>query len=205
MNPPKLAYLAGQMRGLHRYGFPIFHHAAHVLRGKGWEIISPAEMDEDLGFNPDLSLEDNNFNLQEAMHRDISALLRCDSIVLLPNWRNSEGAKLELAIAQALGLSVFSYSEGKLTSLDGETICEEADRLVEGARQDAYGPPEQDLGRTGRLWAGILGLPEITAVQVALCMAAVKISRLCQTPDHRDSVVDIAGYARCIELIQEAS
>ena len=32
---------------------------------------------------------------------------------------------------------------------------------------------------------------------------AVKIQRLVQTPDHRDSIVDIAGYARCYEKVLE--
>lgn len=205
MTSPKRAYLAGPMRGYHRYNFPLFHHVTHVLRGKGWEIVSPAELDEDLGFNPDLSLKDNGFDLHEAMRRDIEALLTCDSIILLPDWRNSPGACLELEVARAVGLSAFAYSDGSLTDLDGENICQEADRIVQGARQKAYGHPAQDFSRTGALWATILGLAEVTPVQVALCMAALKISRLCETPDHRDSLVDLAGYARTIELIQEVT
>lgn len=205
MNSPKRAYLAGPMRGYHRYNFPLFHDAAHRLRGKGWDIVSPAELDEDLGFNCDLSLEENNFDLREAMHRDISALLGCDSIILLPSWRNSEGARLELAIAQALGMSVFSYDKGSLTDLNGETICGEADRLVAGARQEAYGHPSEDLARTGTMWSALLGLPQpIPAWKVGLCMIALKMSRECNTPK-RDNLVDIAGYARTIELVYEAT
>jgi hypothetical protein len=43
----------------------------------------------------------------------------------------------------------------------------------------------------------------VSAEQVALCMMLVKISRLCQTPDHLDSVVDIAGYSRTYEMVIE--
>jgi hypothetical protein len=41
----------------------------------------------------------------------------------------------------------------------------------------------------------ILGKHNITPEQVALCMVAVKLSRLVETPGHYDSYVDICGYA----------
>ena len=31
-------------------------------------------------------------------------------------------------------------------------------------------------------------------------MIAVKLSRLCHTPNHRDSIVDIAGYSNCYAM-----
>jgi hypothetical protein len=34
-------------------------------------------------------------------------------------------------------------------------------------------------------------------------MVLVKVARLVITPDHRDSIVDLAGYARCYEKILE--
>tara|TARA_E500000305_G_scaffold103078_1_gene98306 strand:+ start:625 stop:780 length:156 start_codon:yes stop_codon:yes gene_type:complete len=44
---------------------------------------------------------------------------------------------------------------------------------------------------------------EVKAHEAALCMAAVKIARLIETPDHRDSWVDGCGYfaigMECVE------
>jgi hypothetical protein len=80
-------------------------------------------------------------------------------------------------------------------------ILEEANGLVNGARQNDYGHPIHDFTRTGQMWSAILGVP-VTAEQVALCMIAVKISRLCNAPK-RDSIVDIAGYAATLEMVLE--
>ena len=78
-----------------------------------------------------------------------------------------------------------------------ETILQEAQRLVHGDRGDSYGHPIDDFTRTGRLWAAILGIPEVTPVQVGLCMAAMKISRQCNKAK-RDNMTDLAGDRKSV-------
>lgn len=76
------------------------------------------------------------------------------------------------------------------------TVDDVADRallIVKGARMDAYGHPLDNLERIGRLWAALLGVEQITAEQVALCMVAVKLSRETHRPN-LDNVVDGIGY-----------
>lgn len=86
--------------------------------------------------------------------------------------------------------------------MSDESILQEAQRLVHGPRQGAYGHPLDDLTRTGRLWGAILGLGDISPELVALCMAAVKISR--EVNKHgRDNLVDLAGYAAAAEMIYD--
>lgn len=41
------------------------------------------------------------------MVRDIAQLVRCDAIMMLPNWKQSRGARIERRIAKILGLWVF--------------------------------------------------------------------------------------------------
>ena len=65
---------------------------------------------------------------------------------------------------------------------------------MNGQRADDYGPPAENFGRIGNLWAEILGVP-VRHEQVALCMAQVKIARLITSPTHEDSWIDLAGYA----------
>ena len=87
------------------------------------------------------------------------------------------------------------------TTTPEETITEEAQRLVGGDRQADYGHPIEDFTRTGRMWAAILGLPEVSAEQVALCMVGVKISREVNRPK-RDNRVDGVGYLLCLDRIR---
>ena len=82
-----------------------------------------------------------------------------------------------------------------------QTILEEANHLIYGPRQESYGHPAEDMGRTGRMWGAILGIDDVSAEKVALCMVAVKMSREVNRPK-RDNRVDMAGYAGCVDRIQ---
>jgi hypothetical protein len=79
----------------------------------------------------------------------------------------------------------------------------DTDELV-AERGRAYGHPRPNHERIAALWAPILGV-EVTPEQVALCMVQVKVSRLVQTPDHADSIDDIAGYALVLKQIVDAA
>lgn len=73
-------------------------------------------------------------------------------------------------------------------------LLRDAEQLVNGPRNDTYGPPSEDFARTARLWSGYLGV-EVTAADVACLMILLKVSRLRATPNHQDSWTDAAGYA----------
>ena len=89
------------------------------------------------------------------------------------------------------------------------TILDEAGGLVDGPRQEVYGHPADDFSAvTAAAWAlGVLPagvhVDKEAPLHHALYMILVKIQRLVQTPDHHDSIVDIAGYARTYEKILE--
>lgn len=78
------------------------------------------------------------------------------------------------------------------------TILEEAASIVDGERRKIYGPPAQEFPRIAAMWSAVLGV-SVTAEQVCMCMIATKLMRLSTTPSHRDSLVDICGYARILE------
>lgn len=73
-------------------------------------------------------------------------------------------------------------------------VLDTAAELIDGQRADDYGDASESFARLSRIWSGILG-QEVTAAQVALCLAGLKLSRLAATPTHADSWVDLAGYA----------
>jgi Domain of unknown function (DUF6378) len=83
------------------------------------------------------------------------------------------------------------------------TIEQEAGWLVrDGDRAKTYGHPRGDFDRVGKMWSAILGIP-VTAEQVALMMIAFKLARATQTPQHRDTQVDIIGYTICLDRLNE--
>jgi len=102
------------MRSYPEFNFPAFHEAAlHIRLVVGWDVISPAEMDVELGFDPNTS----EFGLSEwysAMRRDITVLLepRVDRIVFLPGWEQSRGANVERTVGEALGLEMWYFIPG---------------------------------------------------------------------------------------------
>lgn len=85
---------------------------------------------------------------------------------------------------------------------ENATILQEAAQLTAGARNESYGHPLDDYTRTAGMWSAFLGV-EVTAEQAQLMMCMVKISRLRNSPRHRDSLVDLAGYARTYEMTLE--
>lgn len=86
-------------------------------------------------------------------------------------------------------------------------ILAEADRTIHGPREKEYGNKRQNFTQIAMIWQGLLApklLPNsrITPEDVGLLMIAVKMARLAKSPDHRDSILDIAGYAGCIDELQ---
>jgi hypothetical protein len=81
-----------------------------------------------------------------------------------------------------------------------DSILTEAENIIHGKRQESYGDPERNYERIARFWSVYLE-KEITAVDVCQMMILLKQARLISTPTHRDSIVDIAGYAALIEII----
>lgn len=110
---PKTIYIAGPMRGVPEYNFPAFDAARDKLKAVGYDVISPADLDRECGFNP-LSEREENWPT-DAVHacvkRDIDAILACDFIVLLPNWENSIGVAAEVAVARWLRKPVYPIGD----------------------------------------------------------------------------------------------
>lgn len=71
-------------------------------------------------------------------------------------------------------------------------ILDTAVTLINGDRERDYGTPAENFGRIAAGWSVILD-QDVSAEQVALCMAWLKIARLVNGP-HEDSYVDAAAY-----------
>ena len=104
----QVAYIAGPMRGYPRFNFEAFDDAEDELRMMGFIPISPAAMDREVGFDPDSSVPDKAF-LDEAMRRDVDAILDSDCIVMLRGWESSVGATAEYHLAKWRHIPIYSW------------------------------------------------------------------------------------------------
>lgn len=111
---PQTIYLSGPMTGIDDFNRPAFDEAAATLRELGFTVIVPGEnesYDEIEKARREVSRQKREFYLS----RDIEFILeKADIVVVLPGWETSEGAKLEVAVAQAVGVPVFRYKTGTI-------------------------------------------------------------------------------------------
>ena len=84
--------------------------------------------------------------------------------------------------------------------MTGEELLIHAAAVVRDRRR-VYGDPTELFDRVALRWSQVLGV-RITAAQVGLCLADLKLARLTMDPGHLDSLVDVAGYAACVREVQ---
>lgn len=90
-------YVAGPMTGIEDFNFPAFNKMAADLRARGYVVENPAEH----GVVADAEWAD-------YMAYDLTRLGLCGVVALLPGWESSQGAQLEVQIAERLGMTVVS-------------------------------------------------------------------------------------------------
>lgn len=88
-------YVAGPMTGLPEYNFPLFNATAARLRSEGWHVENPAEHGHVEGAT-----------WADYLRYDLSRVVTCGAMYLLPGWSKSKGAGLEVHVAGVLGLQV---------------------------------------------------------------------------------------------------
>lgn len=213
-------YILGPMTGHPEFNAPAFREAASELRRMGHDVLSPVELDEAEGFvhkHHATGAQVSREQYLRFLRRDLALIAReAEGGVALAGWEESEGATKEVILLRALDLPIYRIKRkpesrwGRLVpvedplpaALDPRSgdVLEEAARLVAGDRGEDYGHPRDDFERTAGAWRALFGW-DVQARQVALAMVVVKLSRLQETPDKRDSIVDIAGYARTYEMV----
>lgn len=99
----KKMFLSGPITGHDDFNHPTFHRIAAEFRMAGFEVCNPAEF-----FDGDTSKERH-----EYMRESFKYLLEADTVVLLPGWQESEGSKVEAAVAKELDLIIVEYFENE--------------------------------------------------------------------------------------------
>jgi hypothetical protein len=96
----KTLYISGPMTGYAGSNYAAFNEVAARLRAKGFTVENPAE-----NFNGEA-----HHPREAYMKLDIARVLRSDAVAVLPLWNSSNGARLEVAVACAIGLPIL-YAE----------------------------------------------------------------------------------------------
>ena len=111
-NMKKKIYIAGKVTGENRAECTAkFQKAQEIIEFLGFESINPIQV-----------VGDWNTPWDEAMKKCITALMECDAIVLLPDWVDSKGAKLENDIANSFDMPNFNYTKFGLEVLK-KNLC----------------------------------------------------------------------------------
>lgn len=108
----KKIYISGKISGL-----PIsevirkFQAACDKVKRFGLVPMNP--LDNDLPLDAEWA---------DQMGKDISILLRCDAIYLLPDYSDSEGAKIELAVARQRKMPIFIDATTKSDTIPNDAV-----------------------------------------------------------------------------------
>jgi hypothetical protein len=72
-------------------------------------------------FNPASQIPDS-LGYEEAMKRCVAALVEYDTIVMLPGWHTSKGARLEHDVALACGINIVDLTNYRLVQCSWNTL-----------------------------------------------------------------------------------
>lgn len=99
------------------------HHREQMYRAHkdlgaaGWTVVNPLEVgacaDETCGgttFEIGLArIDEFHHSWACYLKYDLRAMLECDAVAMLPNWRKSPGCLLEHHVAASVGMPIYEY------------------------------------------------------------------------------------------------
>ena len=105
-------YIAGPMRGIPDFNFPVFDTARDILVSRGFNVISPADIDrEEKTVHTEAEVEQAYADGKTPwIDRDLQIIRELkpgrDCVCLLYGWEASKGARAEAAVAEWAGVRV---------------------------------------------------------------------------------------------------
>lgn len=118
-------YLGGPMTHYPQLNFPRFNEVAKILRARGYNIVSPSELDDseaEIAALASLDGEDSiygGFGWSDFLARDIviCSMPYCLGAIFIEGWENSEGASLESYVIDRLGKPCYVYDDSSGTPI----------------------------------------------------------------------------------------
>ena len=101
----KVVYIAGKYRGPNAWAVEQNIRAAEEVAARVWAMGMVALCPHANSRHMEGVASDEHF-----LAGTLELMRRCDAVLLVPNWRDSDGARKEVAEAERLGLPVFGKS-----------------------------------------------------------------------------------------------
>lgn len=102
-------YLSGAMTGLPELNYPNFNGVARALREAGHTVYNPAE------YCRDKRIDVKDFPVKRAFAEYCRYIcLNTDTVVMLPDWENSNGARAEYFLAKSVGCQIVLWPDYSL-------------------------------------------------------------------------------------------
>lgn len=106
----KIIYVAGKYTGQTHGPESYVEISRNILTAREW-AIKIMELGNCVTFTPHLNSAHMEIDCKKSAEfwyeADLEILRRCDAVFLLPNWKESVGAKKEREVALASGMPVF--------------------------------------------------------------------------------------------------
>lgn len=93
-------YVTGPISGLPERNRPVFNAEAARLRRLGFDVVNPAEL------NPGPTKI-----WHDCMRTNLTELLTCDTLALLPGWQAEGEAHLEVHLAHRVGMAIVDATD----------------------------------------------------------------------------------------------
>ncbi len=146
--PPKEGriYLAGPVTGVPDFNRRGFATAESMLLEDGYRVVNPLNMTEEHDDMNDIPRGSETWDTY--MRIALRGLLACQTIVMLPGWTTSRGAKVELTLATSLGMGVFQIlTQSQILVNLGHTMPGGSGSTIPSASFEAPIPNDSPRGR----------------------------------------------------------
>lgn len=118
----------------------------------------------------------------------------------------SAGRRLERTILPMAQMSIITkcfvfpqrpskpLAEGEI--MERGKVLDKAKEIINGARQDQYGRPEDSFSAIANFWNAYLKniKGDLNSFDVAMMMALMKVARMLRSAGYEDSAIDACGY-----------
>ena len=117
-------YCAGPMSGKPQQNAPAFAAAAELLRSQGHDVVTPVELNAEIWWNHygrdfDPASDVVGYGdpiANEFFARDLHEVCTRDAVGVLPGWQQSNGARLEVLLAELLRKVILDATTGERIS-----------------------------------------------------------------------------------------